>query len=189
MIVLAIVGIPSVLSMTTEIMEKLNGESYIQSSYLMGGSHFHVLKTHLKPYLKSYGLIIALQHLVNSMGLMMFLGVFGYYIGGFSIEEVRGVGIPNSYTKEWAGLIGQNVNEFVRAPWIVLAPLFSYFFIIIIINRIKKEIEVAMDVNLLSSNYRMKRVKTRNLKKENELKKTPIIKDFTLQGNQKYREY
>ncbi|MCM3764044.1 hypothetical protein [Neobacillus niacini] len=177
MMILVIVGIPAIITVTTDIIEKLKGETFIQSSYLMGAGHFHVLKTQLKPFLKSYGLIIGLQHFINSLGLMMFLGAFRIYIGGFSTEEVRGLEIPNSYTKEWAGLIGQNFGEFTRAPWIVLAPLFSYFFIILIINMIKKELETGMDPNMAGSSLKRKTTKQKKI----EVKNRPSGSDFSLQ--------
>ncbi|WP_169802785.1 hypothetical protein [Neobacillus soli] len=113
----------------------------------------------------------------------MFLGLFGYYIGGFSFEKVRGLDIPNSYTKEWAGLIGQNFNEFIRAPWIALSPLLCYFFIIIIINMIKKELEATMDTNLLGFDYKKKRTAKRTTK--NEVNKAPISTDFNIIENRR----
>jgi peptide/nickel transport system permease protein len=177
MLILVIVGIPAIITVSTDIIEKLKAETFIQSSYLMGAGHFHVLKTQLNPFLKSYGLLIGLQHFINSLGLIMFLGAFHIYIGGYSIEEVIGLDIPNSFTKEWGGLIGQNFGEFSRAPWIVLAPLFSYFFIIILINMIKKELETRMDPHVLS--YAVKR-KTGKAEKR-EVKDLPVSSDFTLQ--------
>jgi peptide/nickel transport system permease protein len=185
MLVLAFVGIPSVLLSTTEIIDHLKRESFMQSSYLMGANHFHVLKTQLKPFLKSYGIVMALQHLINTLGLIMFFGAFGFYIGGISPEEVRGLETPNSFTKEWAGLIGQNYQEFNRAPYIVLAPLFSYFFIIIIIHMIKKEIETFLELNHLGFKLKKKRKKKKKLWQERQPNSLPTSShDFTFQRNQ-----
>jgi peptide/nickel transport system permease protein len=179
MIVLVIMGIPSVLLMTAEIIDKLKNETFIQSSYLMGASHFHVLKRHFRPFLKSYGLLMAMQHLINTLVLMMFLGAFGIYIGGMSHGEVVGLDTPNSLTKEWAGLIGQNYGEFYRSPWIVFDPLICYFILILIINMIKKELESSMDSNALKLVFKKKKWRKRPLSQEEE--KQPISKQaFTL---------
>ncbi|MFJ7725226.1 hypothetical protein ACIQXV_03585 [Neobacillus sp. NPDC097160] len=167
MLVLALVGIPSVLLTTTEIIDHMKKESFMQSSYLMGANHFHVLKTQLYPFLTSYGIVIALQHLISALSLIMFFGAFGFYIGGISAEEVRGLEIPYSFTKEWAGLIGQNYLEFNRAPYIILAPLLAYFFIIIIINMIKKELETSMDLNHLGFHLKKKKKPWRNSDRNN----------------------
>ncbi|WML41782.1 hypothetical protein RCG19_09075 [Neobacillus sp. OS1-2] len=159
MVILVIVGVPSVLISTTDIIQELKGKSFIQSSYLMGASHFHIIKRHLKPFMNSYGLLLFVQQLLNTLVLIMFLGTFNIYLGGISLEEIvgtdqtgsLGIGAHNvpgqvsSLTKEWLGLIGQNYREFYRIPWIVLDPLFAYFFLIFIINMMKKELEAVME--------------------------------------------
>ncbi|MDN3016466.1 hypothetical protein PH210_09650 [Paenibacillus sp. BSR1-1] len=161
-IILIIMGVPSVLIMTTEIIDEMKGKSFIQCSYLMGGNHFHVLKTHLKPFLTSYGFLMAIQHLLNTLVLIMYLGAFQVYLGGVSREEVRGLPILNSISKEWAGLIGQNYREFFMSPWVVLIPLTCYFLLIIIINMIKKEIEVSLDINSHGMTFKRRKKKKQN---------------------------
>lgn len=159
MIVLVIIGIPSVLLMTSDIIEEIKGKSFIMCSYLMGGDHLHVLKTQLKPFLKSYGLLMFFQQLLNTFILIMYLGAFQIYIGGASKFGIRGLDIPYSNSKEWAGLIGQNIYEFFRAPYLVLFPLICYFVIILIINMIKKELEANMDLNSLEFNFKKRKFK------------------------------
>ena len=183
MLVLAMVGIPAVLLTTTEIIDHLKKESFMQSSYIMGANHFHVLKTHLKPFLTTYGIVIALQHLISALSLIMFFGAFGFYIGGISAEEVRGLDIPYSFTKEWAGLVGQNYLEFNRAPYIILAPLLAYFFIIIIINMIKKELETSMDLNYEGLHFKKKN-KQRQSRESNDVQIN--VPEFSLQKNNNY---
>ena len=179
-IILSIIGIPSVLFMTTGIIEELKGKSFIQSSYLMGGSHFHVLKKQLLPYLKSYGVLMLVQQSLHTLTLVMYLGVYQIYIGGISKDEVHGVEVLNSNAKEWAGLVGQNIYEFYRAPYIVLVPLICYFIIIIIINMMKKELESSMSNNPLAITLNKKKAKKKQT--ANDLKKVAITSsDFTLQ--------
>ena len=179
-IILSIIGIPSVLFMTAGIIDELKGKSFIQSSYLMGGGHFHVLKKQFLPYLKSYGVLMLVQQLLHTLTLVMYLGVYQIYIGGISKDEVRGADVLNSNAKEWAGLVGQNIYEFFRAPHIVLVPLICYFIIIIIINMMKKELESSMSLNPLAITLNKKRSKQKQT--ANDFKKVPITSsDFTLQ--------
>ena len=179
-IVLAITGVPSVLFMTSEIIKELKGKSFIQTSYLMGGSHCHVLKTQFKPYLKSYGLLMFVQQFLNTLILIMYLGAYQIYIGGVSKSEVRGMELLNSNSKEWAGMVGQNIYEFNRAPYIVLIPLICYFIIIIIINMIKKELQSSMDMNPLGIHIKKKKSKKHQTFK-NEKQVAFASADFTLQ--------
>ncbi|MEH7083284.1 hypothetical protein V7139_11175 [Neobacillus drentensis] len=178
-IILVIIGVPSVLLTTSGILKELNRKSFILSSYLMGGSHYHVLKTQFKPYIKSYGVLMFVQQLLSSLVLIMYLGVFQIYIGGVSKTEVHGLEIPNSNSKEWAGLVGQNIYEFFRAPHLVLVPLICYFIIIIIINMIKKELESTMDINPLGISLKKKNAKKKHSVKD--LKRVTLTEaDFTL---------
>ena len=120
------------------------------------------------------------QQLLSSLVLIMYLGVFQIYIGGVSKTEVHGLEIPNSNSKEWAGLVGQNIYEFFRAPHLVLVPLICYFIIIIIINMIKKELETSMDINPLGISFKKK--KSRKKQPAKNLKKVTVTEaDFTLQ--------
>ncbi|TDK62388.1 hypothetical protein E2K98_10080 [Bacillus salipaludis] len=187
MIILVLIGIPSVLINTSDIISELKGKSFIQSSYLMGAGHFHIIKRHLKPYMTSYGLIIFVQQLLNTLVLIMFLGTFNIYMGGISAEGIAGteqigIGIgahsvpaqDASLTREWSGLIGQNYREFYRVPWIILDPLFAYFFLILLINMMKKELEAGMDAH-----YTKKGRKYKNQDKSTD----PILSpNFTFQN-------
>ncbi|WP_142384102.1 ABC transporter permease [Neobacillus cucumis] len=189
MIILVIVGVPSVLVSTSDIIQELKGKSFIQSSYLMGAGHFHIIKRHLKPFMSSYGLLLFVQQLLNTLVLIMFLGTFNIYLGGISLDEIvgtaefgsLGIGAHNvpgqvsSLTKEWSGLIGQNYREFYRVPWIVLDPLFAYFFLIFLINMMKKELESIIEGHF--KNHRSKKVHKNKTQDSNMV--PPLSPDFT----------
>lgn len=179
-VVLAIVGIPSVIVTTSEIIEELSKKSFILTSYLMGGTHFHVLKRQIKPFLTSYGVLIGIQQLLNTFILIMYLGIYKIYIGGISKENVRGLELFNSNSKEWAGLIGQNFDEFYRTPYLVFTPLICYFILILIVTIIKKELEEAWDINSLAYKTKKKKFK-KSQEKQGPSKTTIVAADFTLQ--------
>ncbi|MGG3563358.1 hypothetical protein ABES03_17335 [Neobacillus rhizosphaerae] len=179
-VVLAIVGIPSVIVTTSEIIEELSKKSFILTSYLMGGSHFHVLKRQIKPFLTSYGILIGIQQLLNTFILIMYLGIYKIYIGGISKGNVRGLETFNSNSKEWAGLIGQNFDEFYRAPYLVYIPLICYFILILIVTMIKKELEETMNINSLGFKLKNKKIK-KDQQKQDQGKTTIVASDFLLQ--------
>lgn len=79
--------------------------------------------------------VCSIIYVINSFS------VFGILIGGRGIDyDTRK---PYSLTNEWAGLIGLYKNEFLAAPWIVIAPLLfftvSIFVLHLMIKGIKKE--------------------------------------------------
>ncbi|ULT59422.1 hypothetical protein L1999_13215 [Neobacillus drentensis] len=74
----------------------------------------------------------------------MHLGIFGYFLGGLNRGGVLGFDRPEkraTLSNEWAGLIGQNFHDFVLITWSVFGPVLGFFFVIFIVNMIKKELE------------------------------------------------
>lgn len=143
--VLILVAYPAIVLLTIDYIEEMKRKSFVISSYLMGGSHLHVLTKHLWPFLKSNGLLIFVQQLFSTLVILMHLGAFEAYLGGqtkggiFSVDP--GVPPPNTLSNEWGGLIGQNFKVMIQYPWIVLSTMFFFFILIALTNMIKKELE------------------------------------------------
>lgn len=144
--VLFLVAFPSIVSTTIDMTDELRKNSFVQSSYLMGGSHFHVLRKHLKPYFKSFGLLIGIQQMISTLVILMHLGIFGVFLGGPTKSgifngDMWGPPTPESLSSEWSGLIGQNFTVIVQYPWIVLSTILGFFLLICLLNMMKKELE------------------------------------------------
>jgi peptide/nickel transport system permease protein len=144
--VLFLVAFPSIVSTTMDLMDDLKKNTFIQSSYLMGGSHLHVLRKHMKPYLKSFGLLIGIQQMISMLVILMHLGIFGVFLGGPTKSgifngDMWGPKTPESLSSEWSGLIGQNFAVILQYPWIVLSTILCFFFLICLLNMMKKELE------------------------------------------------
>jgi peptide/nickel transport system permease protein len=143
-IILVFIGFPAVVLFAMDIIDELLKTSYVQSSFLMGGSRFHILKRHLLPFLNSYGILFMVQQLLSTLQITMQLGIFGIFLGGLNRSGTFGYDQPpkpTSISHEWAGLIGQNFAEFMLAPWVAFIPVLAYFLVIMIVNMMKKEIE------------------------------------------------
>ncbi|MEH7438812.1 hypothetical protein V7182_15175 [Neobacillus drentensis] len=145
--VLFIVAFPTVALTSLEIINDLRKRTFIESSYLMGANNFFLIRRHLIPYFKSYGLLMMVQQFLATLVLIMHLGLFEFFIGGAVAEGIFGYEIPPkaaSLSNEWSGLIGQNFQVFVHYPWIVLCVMLGFFFLIGIVNMVKKELEEKM---------------------------------------------
>ncbi|MDN3017193.1 DUF4352 domain-containing protein [Paenibacillus sp. BSR1-1] len=143
-LMLVFLGFPSATIFASELTDELTKTSFIRSSYLMGANKFHIIKRHLMPYFKSYGVLFTIQQLLSTLQLTMHLGIFGYFLGGQTVGGIFGYDDPPkpaSLSNEWAGLIGQNLNDFIQAPWIIFGPIFGFLFVILIVNMMKKELE------------------------------------------------
>ncbi|WHY88264.1 ABC transporter permease subunit [Neobacillus novalis] len=142
--ILVFIGFPSVTLFASDVTDELIKTSFVQSSFLMGAGKLHIVRKHLRPYIGSYGILFTVQQIISTLHITMQLGLFGMFLGGRNRAGVFGYDAPEkpaSLSNEWAGLIGQNFSEIIRAPWAILSPVFGYFVVIVIINFIKKELE------------------------------------------------
>lgn len=182
--VLFLVAFPSIVSTTIDMTDELKKSSFIQSSYLMGGSHFHVLRKHMKPYLKSFGLLIGIQQMISTLVILMHLGIFGVFLGGPTKSgifngDMWGPPTPESLSSEWSGLIGQNFAVIIQYPWIVLSTILGFFLLICLLNMMKKELESQF-------NHGHSFVKkNKKLEKSNLVKMKPSFSSFTFVNEKK----
>ncbi|WP_312470156.1 ABC transporter permease subunit [Neobacillus sp.] len=147
LIILVFIGFPSVTLFASDITDELLKTSFVQSSYLLGAGKLHIARRQLLPYMRSYGILFTVQQIISTLQITMQLSIFGLFLGGLNRAGIIGYDDaenrpkPASLSNEWAGLIGQNFTEFVLSPWIVFAPVFGFFLVIVIVNMIKKELE------------------------------------------------
>jgi peptide/nickel transport system permease protein len=143
-IILVFIGFPSVTIFTSDVTDELLKTSFVQTSKLMGAGKIHIVRKQLMPYIRSYGILFSVQQFISTLHITMQLGLFGMFLGGRNRAGIMGFDeppIPATLSNEWAGLIGQNFSEFVRAPWSILTPVAGFFIVIVIVNAIKKELE------------------------------------------------
>ncbi|WP_108670725.1 ABC transporter permease subunit [Peribacillus acanthi] len=142
-IILVVIALPSVITWSSDLVDKLRETSYVQSSLLLGASPWHIIRKHLLPHLKVYGGILFLQQFIQTLTLMMYLGVFGYFIGGSVFASViKDENVDKgSLVNEWAGLIGFYRKEYLMAPWLVLFPMLCFFLLIMLASLTVKEWE------------------------------------------------
>jgi peptide/nickel transport system permease protein len=149
-IILVFIGFPSVVLFVSDIADELLKTSFVQCSYLMGAGKFHIFKRQLLPYMRSYSILFTVQQLLSTLHITMQLGIFGLFLGGLNRAGVFGYDRPPkpaTLSNEWAGLIGENFDDLILAPWVALVPTLAYFFVIIIVNLMKKEIEDNLSEN------------------------------------------
>ncbi|NRD79993.1 hypothetical protein HPT25_21900 [Bacillus sp. BRMEA1] len=143
-IILIFIGLPQVSLMAADLTEELIHTSFVQSSFLMGASKWHIVRRQLLPYIRSFGLMFTVQQLLSTLQTMMHLGIFGLFLGGQTRAGIYGYDNPPkpaSLSNEWAGIIGQNYNDFNLVPWNAFIPAFGFFLVILIVNMIKKDLE------------------------------------------------
>ncbi|MBT2639298.1 hypothetical protein [Bacillus sp. ISL-39] len=143
LIIMMLVGLPSVYYYILDMMDEIEKQPYVLSSILMGGSKFHTLKKHVWPNVKSHLLLLTTQQILSILQLLTFLGIFSLYLGGphpTALTDTPRL-IYRTITNELAGMAGQNFWLIRRAPWMAYSPILIIAFIAIIVNWMKKGVE------------------------------------------------
>ncbi|MCG1027686.1 ABC transporter permease subunit [Virgibacillus halodenitrificans] len=127
------------------IGDEIKGElqmDYIKIARLQGVSNFYIFKKHIWRIIKPRIGIFFIQNNIQLLLLLIHLGVLGIFIGGSrQINMTEETSVLLSITNEWGGLIGSSYKEFLHHPWIVLAPLFSFMLLILLLKIILSGIE------------------------------------------------
>ena len=141
---------------------------------VLGGSKWHRLKRHIWPHMLPSFLLLVAQQFVSTLLLLLHLGLLQLFFGGtitFSGMD------PDSVTKEWTGLIGQNFRHLTTHTWIVLIPIAFYSMTILAGNLVSNSMQDAIKLG----NVRIPKNKDKEMKEEKQVKHT--VDDFSF-----YRE-
>ncbi|EEM22720.1 hypothetical protein bthur0001_20560 [Bacillus thuringiensis serovar tochigiensis BGSC 4Y1] len=144
-LVLIFVALPTLsLYISSEVDEFMNRD-YILSSQLLGASRFHIMKKHLRVLLLDRLFVLFMEHIVQTLILVIHLALLNIVIGGIQMRELYdGVLRPVSLSNDWAGLIGLNRNEMNLSWWIIFYTLASFFITILFIKLMTLGIQDAL---------------------------------------------
>ncbi len=125
---IVILGINGVYNVVFAKTAELKTNLYVLASQTIGGSRWHIAKTHILPALKGQLMIIFVNEVILVLHLIGQLGIFSIFLGGTFVRMDPVIYI--SMTKEWAGLIGQFRSAFYYSPWVILFPLAAYLLLL-----------------------------------------------------------
>ncbi|MEN1935855.1 ABC transporter permease subunit [Paenibacillus sp. 102] len=146
-IILILVALPTVSLFISSEIDEFMKTDYILSSKLMGASRFHILKKHLRVLLRERLFILFMEHVVQTLILMIHLSLIQIVIGGAQVKDMGDGRIKLvSMSNDWAGLIGLNYYEINIAIWIILGTLIAFFITILVIKFMISGIQDALNV-------------------------------------------
>lgn len=145
MIVLFLLGFPTVFFFTTDLVKEINTKSYVTCSYLLGGSRLHILLRQILPHLKPQFALLFVQQILQTLQVMMGLAMFGLFLGGPHEENIYNTPYKKSITNELAGLTGQNFWTLKYSPWVAFSSLGLLLVIFILVIVIKNEMVANME--------------------------------------------
>jgi len=136
------VGIPPLIVLFSKEFQEILKMEYIEASFHLGASNFHIVLKHIIPVLRPRLIIVFLQQIISTLVLLLHLGIFQIFIGGQLEGAINEAGDQFlSKSGEWAGMVGQSVFDLITAPWIVLAPSFAFVLLILSINIMIRQLD------------------------------------------------
>jgi peptide/nickel transport system permease protein len=161
-------------------------QDFVLSAKLLGGSNKHLLWTHLFPHLAPRLFIIWGQQFIQTLLILVHLGLFHLFLGGTIITGGLVPDPPKSGTFEWSGLISSTKNSLMTGKyWIVIAPLVAFMIAIIAMQLIVqgvKEIQQTK-VGVLVKNKPIKS-KHKPVKKQTNI---PAVEEFQFIRQQTFK--
>ncbi|MGG0186751.1 ABC transporter permease [Bacillus rhizoplanae] len=118
-ILLTALAVPTISLYIANEIRKLLTEEFIDAARILGGSKRHIIMKHVFPHLYSTFMIVFMQQFVQTLIILLHLGLLGLFFGG-TVIFYEGV---DSYTHEWSGLIGVYFRSLTVHPWIPLVPI------------------------------------------------------------------
>ncbi|PGZ95323.1 peptide ABC transporter permease [Bacillus pseudomycoides] len=140
-ILLTVLAVPTISLYSANEIRKLLTEEFIDAARILGGSKRHIIMKHVFPHLYSTFVIVFMQQFVQTLIILLHLGLLRLFFGGTVIFYE---GEIDSYTHEWSGLIGTYFRSLTVHPWIPLVPITCFGLTIFSGNIIVKCIQDAV---------------------------------------------
>jgi peptide/nickel transport system permease protein len=185
-VVLTILVLPLTTVLIGNELKLIGKQDFVLSAKLLGGSNKHLLWTHLFPHLAPRLFIIWGQQFIQTLLILVHLGLFHLFLGGTIITGGLVPDPPKSGTFEWSGLISSTKNSLMTGKyWMVIAPLVAFMIAIIAMQLIVqgvKEIQQTK-VGVLVNNKPIK-TKHKTVKKKTN---RPAVEDFQFVRQQTFK--
>lgn len=134
-LILIFVALPTISLYISSEVDEFMKRDYILSSQLMGASRFHIIKKHLRVLLLDRVFVLFMEHIVQTLILIIHLALLDIVIGGIQMREMnQGEYKAVSLSNDWAGLIGLNRYEMNLSLWIIFYTLVAFFITILFIK-------------------------------------------------------
>ncbi|KEK25030.1 ABC transporter permease subunit [Bacillus gaemokensis] len=144
-IILIFVALPTISLYISSEIDQFMHRDYILSSQLMGASRFHIIQKHLRVLLLDRLFVLFMEHVVQTLILMIHLSLLHIVIGGIQLKEMDADEYkPVSLSNDWAGLIGLNRYEMNLSLWIIFYTLVAFFVTILFIKLMTTGIQGAL---------------------------------------------
>jgi peptide/nickel transport system permease protein len=147
LIFVAVVPLTNVIA--TEVNEYSKNE-FILCAKSIGARKRWIIRKHILPYMRPRLFILLAQQTVQTLLLLVHLGIFQFLIGrAKEYTSSDGIGstikISLSLSNEWSGLIGLSYRELMLDQWILVGPCIGFILTIFSFRLIGMGIQQVLD--------------------------------------------
>ncbi|WP_059352066.1 ABC transporter permease [Bacillus coahuilensis] len=122
-IIMTILAIPTLSILISNEVGQVNKKEYIASAKTLGARPLRIMRKHIYPELREKFFVIFGQQVMQTLILLIHLGVVQIFLGGTIMSFGMMQDPPKSFSNDWSGLIGNSFRWIETAPWIPLAPI------------------------------------------------------------------
>lgn len=144
LIILVVVALPTTSLLIANQMNQVLKKEFIDGAKVLGGGRLYILRRHVLPHLWPKILIQFFEQIIQTLVLIVHLGVFKVLFGGS--KPAFGHDKFVSLSGEWSGMIGNNVWTLLIYPWLSLETLVAFALLILSFNYMERGLkEVLLD--------------------------------------------
>ncbi|MCM3736821.1 ABC transporter permease subunit [Bacillus cytotoxicus] len=141
--VIVLLSVPTLSLYVANEVRKLQTEEFIEAAQILGGGKLHIVVKHILPHLIPTFVIMLLQQFVQTLTLLLHLGLLKLFFGGTIFYGAD----ADSVTHEWTGLIGMYYPSLSADPWIPMVPIIFFSLTVLAANKITDSIQDSLEKN------------------------------------------
>ncbi|CAM4163239.1 peptide ABC transporter permease [Bacillus manliponensis] len=133
LIVFVVIAVPGLTRFFQTEVEQLWRKEYVQSAFVLGGSKWHVFRTHIIKGVWPKMMFQIGEQMVQVLLLMLHLALFKIFLGGTKIVSGQvhdQYNVYSPYVTDWANLISYYYIELMIEPRIVMVPVLFYMILL-----------------------------------------------------------
>ncbi|MTH53494.1 peptide ABC transporter permease [Bacillus mangrovi] len=138
--VLTVLAWPTLTQHVAEVMRGLWNQEFISAARTLGGSRYHIFRSHIRIWFRQEGLLLFFQQFIQVLIILAHLGLLELFFGGTFIDY-GGDSPPKTVTYEWSGLIGDYYPLRGHYPWLSFSVLLFFALVIFALNRMMRAAE------------------------------------------------
>ncbi|WP_410983972.1 ABC transporter permease subunit [Bacillus cereus] len=138
-LVLVVVALPGMTRFFQKEVQQLWNKEYVENSFLLGGSRWHVFRTHIMKVLQPQIIFQIGEQMVQVLLIMLHLSIFKLFLGGTKIvsgqaHDQFNIYVP--YLNDWANLISYYYGELMLEPRIIIIPVLFYMLLLFCMTKV-----------------------------------------------------